>query len=268
MLGESPVVGWSADISKLETEIANLRSSIPTWSARMEELALAAETGHADAATEVEALDQQIAGVGRRIKQKEAAIAQLRKLITEHENQEKRRRDKHLRKKAASAVHDRMPTVKAIRKHAQGLAEQIAFLRKSNDPIFTSWQSSWPSKTEALLYPERVHAYVGQELYLAFKKAGIAPIEIKYTHSDFPGLVEAFRAADEWAQRVLLSDQPVTEPAPMPEPVEPQPADLPTSMPVSSEPALSGQAWQEILDSEAKRRPTQAANTDFDPFNI
>ena len=171
--------------------------------------------------------------------------------------------------------------VKRLVRSAKDFMLAVDAVCKTSEGIFLAWPAdgSWPFKGPALTYADRVNSYIADELHAIAKELGAEWPVAEYSQSDWPGLVAAFKAAEDWARDALLNDK-------MEAPVDAVP-ELPPEQPELSEPPtrplsdaelaanaaqdnplnlpLSGAAWNAIQEAaEARNRPVHLAN--IDPF--
>ena len=250
---------YQRDADRMAADRTGLAAQISPKRKRIDELALAAENGDAEALAECDVLEREVGELHRVVRRKLHAERQLRASAEAELKSEHWQRDQHLRRKLANHSGKRLDPAKRLEKHAALLLSDIKELQQENEALHLAWNEAWPFKGPALTY--RIAELIAHELFAQARAIGVKWPEARYSQAEWPGLSAMIKQANEWVKHTLLEDEvPVVELALDPTPVSPVLADAPqvqSNMGVVQDllgapTALSGADWQALQDAKPK----------------
>ena len=182
----SLVERYAANISRAKQEITDIENRIPEKRKQIENLALAAEDGDADALASIDNLYDEIEHDKRTIDRKNIVLAREQKLLSEETNKKQANDNRLAQKNMLGELQKRETYAKEIERYSRLLVKNVAAIYEIDRKAAGSWRSTWGGGFEALIGPDQSYTRPspGDILAMRVQRGGYTPT---------PGLAEFVR---------------------------------------------------------------------------
>jgi hypothetical protein len=264
--GEEPlslIQRHTSDIDKKTREITNIEYGLITKAKRIEELAVPAEEGDAEALAEIDRLYDEIESDKKILPRKRIALRHVEQLLATEKNKTWAREDKHLRAAMVTELNKRQALAKDAERTAREFVKTIAAIDALNRKAMPAWRATWGDPSEALIgadqsydppqrspiegvtgwglgppKPQGLAEFTRQmlgHLCAEYQVRIPAPAYRATRDEDFPGLAKSYEMIGKHVRAMLSAETPVpsVEPVSAAEPTiptvaAPQPAQAKT----------------------------------------